>query len=179
LNARVVHIRLAVLDDAVALAAFAAQTFVDTYGAVNDPEHIAAHVATRFGVAQQSAELRDAGYTTLLLECEGRLAGYAQLRRHAPPAGTATEDALELHRFYLAGAWHGTGVAAQLMAAVVAQAAARSAKQLWLGVWERNPRAIAFYAKQGFADVGATVFMVGPDRQKDRVLVREILRAAP
>ena len=41
---------------------------------------------------------------------------------------------------------------------------------LWLGVWERNPRAQAFYRKSGFADVGSQVFLVGTDAQTDRVM---------
>jgi ribosomal protein S18 acetylase RimI-like enzyme len=47
-------------------------------------------------------------------------------------------------------------------------------RHLWLGVWERNPRAIAFYRRAGFTDVGSTFYMVGPDRQTDRVFVAEV-----
>ena len=55
--------------------------------------------------------------------------------------------------------------------------AAREAAQelgglhIWLGVWERNPRAIAFYLKSGFVQVGSHVFTVGSDRQTDFVFV--------
>ena len=45
---------------------------------------------------------------------------------------------------------------------------------IWLGVWERNPRAIAFYEKCGFRDVGSQLFIVGSDPQTDRVMVRSI-----
>jgi ribosomal protein S18 acetylase RimI-like enzyme len=47
-------------------------------------------------------------------------------------------------------------------------------RQLWLGVWERNARAIAFYKKIGFVDVGSHDFYVGADRQTDRVLLTRI-----
>jgi GNAT superfamily N-acetyltransferase len=47
----------------------------------------------------------------------------------------------------------------------------------WLGVWERNPRANAFYRKVGFTDVGSHVFMVGTDPQTDRIMVRHLPRA--
>ena len=56
------------------------------------------------------------------------------------------------------------------MDAVIAEARSRSAERLWLGVWEENPRAIAFYGKCGFRDVGSQTFMVGTDPQRDRVL---------
>lgn len=47
-------------------------------------------------------------------------------------------------------------------------------RHIWLGVWEHNPRAIAFYKKTDFVDVGSTIYMVGPDQQVDRVLVTKI-----
>jgi len=56
------------------------------------------------------------------------------------------------------------------MAATVAAARGRGSASLWLGVWERNPRAQAFYKKSGFADVGSHTFFVGTDEQTDRVM---------
>ena len=47
-------------------------------------------------------------------------------------------------------------------------------RTLWLGVWERNERAKAFYRKGGFVDVGAHVFMVGTDAQTDRIMARPV-----
>ncbi len=47
----------------------------------------------------------------------------------------------------------------------------QGAKTLWLGVWERNDRAHAFYEKCGFADVGEHIFLFGTDPQTDRVMV--------
>jgi hypothetical protein len=41
---------------------------------------------------------------------------------------------------------------------------------VWLSVWDQNPRAIAFYRKVGFEDVGSTEFGVGSDRQTDRIM---------
>ena len=78
---------------------------------------------------------------------------------------------IELWRFYVDRAWHGRGVAAALMARVKTAARERGAKTLWLGVWERNDRARAFYAKCGFADAGEHIFLFGTDPQTDRVMV--------
>ncbi len=83
---------------------------------------------------------------------------------------------VELARFYVDRPWHGRGLAQRLMAAVVDAAIQLGGQTLWLGVWEQNPRAIAFYAKSGFLDAGSTDFFVGPDRQTDRVLVTAVGR---
>lgn len=169
-------------EDAAELAAFAARTFEDTYGSDMPgrigPEHIALHLATAFGPRQQAAELADPGVVTVLAECDGRLAAYAQVRRAVVPPCVAGRAPIELHRLYVDRAWHGRGISQRLMTEVDAIAAGRfGGATLWLKVWERNARAIAFYAKCGFADVGIADYFVGADRLTDRVLVRPI--AAP
>jgi ribosomal protein S18 acetylase RimI-like enzyme len=81
---------------------------------------------------------------------------------------------IELWRFYLDAKWHGRGLAQELMTRVLESATELGAETLWLGVWERNPRAIAFYTKVGYIDVGAHTFVVGNDAQTDRILTRAI-----
>jgi ribosomal protein S18 acetylase RimI-like enzyme len=78
---------------------------------------------------------------------------------------------VELARFYVDRPWHGRGVARELMDAARAAARNLGGRTFWLGVWEHNPRAIAFYAKCGFRDVGSHKFLVGSDLQTDRVMV--------
>ncbi|MEO7431693.1 MAG: GNAT family N-acetyltransferase, partial [Dokdonella sp.] len=70
--------------------------------------------------------------------------------------------------------WHGRGISQQLMAGVREAAAGFAGGTLWLKVWENNARALTFYDKNGFTDVGSADFFVGPDRQRDRVLVARI-----
>jgi diamine N-acetyltransferase len=67
-------------------------------------------------------------------------------------------------------AWHGRGVAQTLMEATIEAAAARGTGTIWLSVWERNHRAQAFYRKRGFEDRGERAFILGNDRQTDRVM---------
>lgn len=156
--------------DAAELAELAATTFRDAFGADNRPEDLALHLARSYGIAQQTAELSDPAITTLLAFAAGGLAGYAQLRPGRPPASVARARPLELWRFYVTREWHGRGIAQPLMAAVIAAARGQNSGVLWLGVWERNPRAQAFYKKSGFIDVGSQTFLVGTDEQTDRVM---------
>jgi len=160
--------------DAAALAELAARTFRETYAADNRPEDLAAHLAEAYGLAQQSAELIDPGITTLLVLADAELAGYAQLRTGPVPTCVTGSAPLELWRFYVAQPWHGRGVAQALMERVTAEAVERGASMLWLGVWERNERARAFYRKCGFTDIGSHVFMVGSDPQTDRILMKPL-----
>jgi GNAT superfamily N-acetyltransferase len=167
-------IRRGVAGDAADLAAFGARTFLDTFGPANDAAHIRAYLDEAFGLAQQAAELADPDTTVLLAMQGDTLVAYAQLRRGPAPVCVAHRGAIELQRFYLDRAIHGSGVASTLMDAVRTVAVELGAGHVWLGVWEHNPRAIAFYAKCGYVDVGSKTFDVGPDRQVDRVMLAAI-----
>jgi ribosomal protein S18 acetylase RimI-like enzyme len=160
--------------DAAALADLAARTFRETFGADTPTEDLALHLANAYGTAQQEQELADPDITTLLVELDGHLAGYAQVRSGITPACVDPDSPVELWRFYIAQPWHGRGAAQTLMKRVELEAWQRGGRTLWLGVWERNGRAKAFYQKCGFTDVGSHQFMVGTDAQTDRILVKSL-----
>jgi ribosomal protein S18 acetylase RimI-like enzyme len=163
-------IRRATINDAAALAEIAERTFRDTFAKDNTPEDLEAYVASAYGETLQRRELEDPESLALLGEAEdGTLIAYTQMRRVRSPHGE-----VEIARFYVDRTYHGQGLAQQLMNAAVGAARGLGATTLWLGVWERNLRAIAFYAKCGFQDVGSQPFLVGSDLQTDRVMARVI-----
>jgi len=170
-----IEIRRGTPADAAVLAEFARRLYVDAFGVENDPHHLARFLETNYGIEQQGRELSSADVITLLAEEEGDLIGFAQVRRSTPPQCAAGDDVVELWRFYIDRPYHGRGVAQLLMSEALTAGSDLDGRSVWLSVWERNPRAIAFYKKFGFKDVGTKDFWVGGDRQMDRVLVREIV----
>jgi GNAT superfamily N-acetyltransferase len=165
-----VLIRRATPADAPVLADLARTTFYDAFAATNDPADMALHLERAYGVPQQTAELSDTGITTLLVEQDGHAIAYAQIRDHEAPECVTGVRPIELWRFYVDRRWHGQGIAQALMDHVKSEARQRGAGTLWLGVWEHNARARAFYAKCGFSDVGQHVFLFGTDPQTDLVM---------
>lgn len=159
-------IRRAVTADARSLAALGARTFEETFGPANRREDIDAYLSQTYGERQQKIEIENPRMITLVAEEEGLLIAFAQMR--------ADEKGIEIARFYVERRWQGRGIAQSLMQAVIEQARARRAKMLWLGVWEQNERAIAFYRKCGFRDTGSQPFILGSDLQTDRVMVHEL-----
>ncbi|HZG44449.1 MAG TPA: GNAT family N-acetyltransferase [Longimicrobium sp.] len=169
-DAASISIRRGTPADAAVLAAFAARTFEESFGAQNDPDDLAAYLSASYGTPQQEAELRDPEAVTLLAEAGGVLAGYAQLRHIPAPDSVPGRHPVEIRRFYVDSPFHGSGAGRQLMEETIAAAREMGGDVLWLQVWDRNPRGIAFYAKRGFTDVGSTTFLVGSDVQSDRVM---------
>lgn len=162
--------------DAESLAAFAARVYVETFGAHTSLEDLAQFLDRSYGPAKQAAELANPEIITILGHSGAELSSYAQVRRHSPPAFVSGERPVELWRFYVDRPWHGRGVADALMAAVHTAARDLNGASLWLSVWERNRKAIAFYSRFGFRDVGTQDFWVGGDRQIDRILQADVPR---
>ena len=189
-------LRRATPDDAAALAAFAARTFRETYAPPAgpcDPADVEAYVAGHFAPALQAAELADPRLRVLVAESAAGLAGYAVVRMGARPGGaddyvaepgeaaaalTAAATA-ELARLYVDRPWHGQGVAAALFDAARAEAAAAGAGALWFSVYQRNPRAVAFYRKRGAQAIATATFTMGREVQHDWLLAVPTAEVAP
>ena len=169
-----VTVRRANHEDAGLLAELGARTFVQTFATDNTPEDMAAYLAASFNLAQQTAELADPESTFLLAEVGGLAAGYAKL--HAGQAAEGVEGAkpVELVRLYVSHEWLGRGVGEALMRACVDEARQAGHDAMWLGVWERNGRAQAFYRKWHFRAVGEHVFQLGSDPQRDILMERAV-----
>lgn len=167
-------IRLATAADAAVVSELARRTFYDTFAATNDATDMALYLAGAYSIDIQTRELNDRDITTLLVEEGGTAIAYAMVRADHVPGCVTGPNPVELWRFYVDREWHGRGVAAALMDRVRIAARERGAKTLWLGVWERNDRARAFYAKCGFADAGEHIFLFGTDPQTDRVMVSSL-----
>lgn len=168
-------IRPANLDDASELSAFAARTFSDTFSTLNTSDDMAAHLRSAYSTAQQRAEIASPQMRTLLGERGDRLCAYAQLRIGATPGCVPPSPTIELWRFYMDKSEIGNGTARVLMAAVLDEAAKHAVGTIWLGVWEHNLRAIAFYRKHGFHDIGSHVFRLGSDEQTDLIFCRPLV----
>lgn len=169
-----VAIRRAAAADAVPLAALAESTFRETFAAENSLQDMDLHCAQNFGAEIQGREIVDPQSITFLAEVDDTLVGFAQLRLAQSSSHISGTRPCELHRIYVSGQWHGRGVAQKLMRAVVEAAAREDSDCVWLGVWERNPKAIAFYRKRGFRVVGDHTFMLGRDQQRDLILAAQV-----
>lgn len=174
------RIRNATAADAAPLAALAERTFRDTFAAVNTADDIEAYVRAAFPLDRVRAELADGANTFLLAFTDdaGQPGGYAKLRTGTTNPGVTGPRPVELQRLYVDHAALGHGVGAALMRACLAAAGAAGHETLWLGVWERNARAIAFYDRWGFATVGHHVFRLGSDDQTDLVMARPVAGTA-
>ena len=171
-----IAIRRATIEDAAFLADLAARLFDQTFGAQNTAEDMEAFLASTYSLELQREEIADPDRVTFLAVDDGggSAIGFAMVRRGPRANGVIGERPVEVQRIYVDRESHGSGVGASLMNSCVEQARAWKGDVLWLGVFQKNPRAIAFYKRQGFAVVGVQQFMVGSDLQDDYVMARPL-----
>lgn len=154
--------------DADALAALAAHTFPLACPPSVAPEHITAFIDAHLSPTRFAEYLADPQRAILAARYQRRIIGYAMLVRGAP------DEPVELSKLYTHNDFHGTGVAAAVITATLAQVAAWGARRVWLGVNQQNQRAQRFYAKAGFSVSGTRTFQLGPHLENDYVMTREV-----
>ena len=167
-------IRYGTTDDAKMLSELGAKTFYDTFAKDNTLENIAAYLKNSFSPEIQFNELSSPDNIFLIVESENILIGYAQLVLNSKDSAIQRSRPLEIRRIYATQEYLGKGVGKELMQATITEASQRGCDCVWLGVWEKNQRAIDFYKKWGFREVGAHLFHVGEDPQTDYVMELEL-----
>jgi len=167
-------IRHATLDDVPLLCRLGAATFRETYRAISDPREVDEYADEHFTSDRVADWFREPCARTLLAFTGDAAAGYAHLRHAKVPACVLDRKAIELRRLYLLGTAQGAGLGGAMMAALLAQAAELEARTIWLGAYDRNVRALAFYARRGFVQVGTHEFEFGGRIYADPVLTRPV-----
>ena len=161
-------------DDNALLAEIGKRTFYDSFAKDNTPEDMAAYLAASFGPDIQAEILADPNITFLIAEIDQRPVGYSQIHLGSSSPVVDCVRPLEIVRFYSDKLWIGRGVGPALMEASIKFAEQKGCDIIWLGVWQKNPRAIAFYKKWGFEVVGTQTFQLGGDLQHDFVMSRKV-----
>lgn len=167
-------IRRATESDADLLASLGATTFYESFAAQNTPENMTGYLAATFGPEKQQAELADPRNTFLIAENAGVAIGYAHLRVGKSPASVSDPKAIELVRLYVSSTFQGSGVGGRLIDACLTEARQAGHQTIWLGVWQQNTRAQAFYHRWDFSIVGEHVFQLGDDPQMDWLMQRSL-----
>jgi len=169
-----ITIRAASPDDASLLADLGAKTFYEAFVSYNTPEDMTSYLEKNFTVSQLELELNEKGTTYLLAQLDDSMVGYAKMKNQEHPEALNEENCIEIERIYSLQDYIGKDVGKTLMAACLDRAREGGYKIAWLGVWEHNPRAIAFYEKWGFEKFGSHLFMLGNDLQVDLLMKKNL-----
>lgn len=164
------QIRQATTADLLLLQAIGRQTFAASFGEDNTAADMEQYLNEKFSTEQLSKELEHPESHFFFAEIEGEVIGYLKINTGTAQSEQILENALEIERIYVLAAYHGKGIGKQLFDKALEIAKAKDFHLIWLGVWEENPRAIRFYAKQGFVPFDTHIFVLGEDVQTDLLM---------
>lgn len=162
-----IEIRKAGPADLQQLQAIARQTFFETYSVYNTEENMKKYLEEDFGTSRLSSELTDPDSQFYLIFSSGKIIGYLKLNSGKAQTELKDHNAVEIERIYVSKDFHGKKIGQLLYEKALEVATNARASYLWLGVWEKNPRAIRFYQKNGFEEFGKHIFKLGEDEQVD------------
>lgn len=157
------------LADGPALADMGRRCFIETFGPHFPADDMALHLVRMFGPGGLPAELHDPKLRIRMAEDGGEIAAYLKLAPMSLPM-PHEPGALEIKQLYVLEPWQGAGVAAVLMDWAVETARTDGAPAIYLSVWEDGARAIAFYQRRGFVQVGVAPFQLGTRAYQDPVM---------
>ncbi|MEO6069838.1 MAG: GNAT family N-acetyltransferase [Chitinophagaceae bacterium] len=169
-----VTIREATTADAGLIADISRQTFYDTFSAQNREEDMDKFMKEQFAKEALMEEVGAIGNTFLMAYVEEEIVGYVRLREGPISGDEASVASLEIARLYAVSAMIGKGIGKALMEAALNVAVQKNKCVVWLGVWEKNSRAIAFYQQWGFEKFDEHDFILGNDVQRDWLMKKNL-----
>lgn len=167
-------IRACTLADLEALQAISRQAFDETFGPYNKKEHMDQHLATAYTIEKLTNELENPNSYFYFIYDQDELAGYLKLNAGDAQTEPFDETHLEIERIYILNPYQKRGLGGKLYQQAVDIAESLGCQYIWLGVWEKNDNALAFYHKIGFEKIGAHTFYMGDDPQTDYVMKKQL-----
>lgn len=162
------------LDDLHELQTISIVTFTETFKDQNSPEHLKAYLDEAYDLDKLKKELKNPSSRFYFIYVDQQVAGYLKLNTDAAQTEPIGADSLEVERIYVKKAFQRYGLGKQLLNKAFEMAVEQNKKRIWLGVWEENANAIAFYRKKGFVQTGTHSFYMGDDEQVDLIMVKTL-----
>jgi ribosomal protein S18 acetylase RimI-like enzyme len=149
-------------------------TFYESFAHLNSQEDMQEYLEQSFSIDKLTGELSNKESQIYFAMLDERMIGYLKINFGQAQTEKLDHDSLEIERIYVLKDFHGQKVGQVLYQKAVEIAHEMKVIYVWLGVWEENHRAIAFYEKNGFATFDKHLFRLGNDVQTD-LMMKKIL----
>jgi len=166
----IMTIKECMLEDLRELQKISVETFTETFKDQNSLEHLNAYLERAYNLDQLEQELANRSSQFFFVYYTQEVAGYLKVNTDEAQSEAMGADSLEVERIYVKKKFQKHGLGKQLLNKALEIALEQKKKKIWLGVWEENVNAIAFYQKKGFVQSGTHSFYMGDDEQVDLIM---------
>jgi ribosomal protein S18 acetylase RimI-like enzyme len=171
-----IEIKKATLSDLAIIQNISKQSFTETFATVNSPENMEKYLQESFNTAQITSELNNPDSPFYIAFCDTKPVGYLKLNFGNAQTEAIKDATIEIQRIYVLQAFHGKKVGQLLLDQAIKITQQEAVDYIWLGVWEKNHRALQFYTKNGFVTFDKHIFTLGNDQQTDLLMKLEIAK---
>jgi ribosomal protein S18 acetylase RimI-like enzyme len=162
------------ISDIKTLQELSRQTYYDTFAGDNTAENMQAYIEFSFNEQQLLSEINNPDSTFYFAMLDNKAIGYLKLNVGLAQTEVLDDNLIEIERIYVLKDFHGQKAGQFLLDKAIAIARERNAEFIWLGVWEKNLKAMRFYEKNGFIPFGSHIFQLGDDEQTDIMMKLEL-----
>ncbi|MFK4340657.1 MULTISPECIES: GNAT family N-acetyltransferase [unclassified Paenibacillus] len=162
-------------EDLQILQEISIETFNDTFKDQNSPENMQTYLERAFNSKQLDKELSNVSSEIFFICFNEELAGYLKVNMNEAQSEKMGDESLEIERIYIKNKYQKHGLGKYLLNKAMEIAMEQNKKKIWLGVWEKNENAIAFYKKMGFVQTGAHSFYMGDEEQIDFIMTKTMI----
>ncbi|MGG4215893.1 GNAT family N-acetyltransferase [Paenibacillus sp. FSL L8-0638] len=162
-------------EDLQILQEISIETFNDTFKDLNSPENMKAYLERAFNFKQLEEELSNVSSEFFFIYFNEELAGYLKVNINEAQSEKMGGESLEIERIYIKNNSQKHGLGKYLLNKAMEIAMKHNKKKIWLGVWEKNENAIAFYKKMGFVQTGVHSFYMGDEEQIDFIMTKTMI----
>lgn len=161
-------------EDVHTLQEISYETFNDTFKHQNSSENMNAYLEKAFNLKQLEKELSNISSEFFFIYFKNEVAGYLKVNTNDAQSEEMGDESLEIERIYIKKRFQKHGLGKYLLNKAMEISLERNKKKIWLGVWEKNENAIAFYMKMGFVHTGVHSFYMGDEEQMDFIMIKTL-----
>ncbi|MBT2730371.1 GNAT family N-acetyltransferase [Bacillus sp. ISL-75] len=170
-----INIKKCTLEDSRKLQEISYETFNETFKHQNSTKNMNAYLERAFNLKQLEKELSNISSQFFFVYFNNEVAGYLKVNTNDAQSEEMGDESLEIERIYIMDKFQKHGLGRYLLNKAMEIAMERNKKKIWLGVWEKNENAIAFYKKMGFVQTGAHSFYMGDEEQTDLIMTKTLI----
>lgn len=132
------------------LQQISSETFRETFANRNKPEHINQFLKKAFNIEQLDKEHSDRYSQVYFVYHQNDVAGYLKINFDDAQSEEMNEGSFEIERIYFRSKFQKRDFGKYLFDKALEIARNKHKYKIWLGVWEKNENATAFYKNLGF-----------------------------
>ncbi|GEN83410.1 spermidine/spermine N(1)-acetyltransferase [Sporosarcina luteola] len=170
-----INIKKCTLGDSHELREISYETFNETFKHQNSSNNMKAYLEKAFNLIQLKKELSNPSSQFFFVYFNNEVAGYLKVNTDNAQTEEMGDELLEIERIYIKNKFQKHGLGKYLLNKAMELAMEYKKTKIWLGVWEENENAIAFYRKMGFVQTGIHSFYMGDEEQVDLIMTKILI----